>query len=282
MTEKEIVLQGLTGQVIALELGAADGIPIIALHGWLDNAASFIPLCRHLNIFRWICIDMPGHGKSAHRPAGCIYHFTDYVADLAVLVRQLGLSECNLVGHSLGAGVVTMFAAAFPDNVNRLMLIDGIGPIARDDDDSLTQLRKSMVSLEHMAGNASRYATWEELKSARMRSGVIAEDSAEQLLRRGAHWVDKQFVVHSDNRLKQISPIYMSQHKILTILAGIEAPTLLVMAKNGLIIANSTTAKRIAAIRNITTATVEGAHHVHMDNPQSVAQEIANFMATAR
>ncbi|WP_423908499.1 alpha/beta fold hydrolase [Candidatus Spongiihabitans sp.] len=291
MTEKEIALSGLTGQVIALDLGAADGVPMVALHGWRDNAASFIPLAQRLEKFRWICIDMPGHGKSAHRPAGCIYHFTDYVADIHAIVRGLAQEfdqefnpgECNLVGHSLGAGVAAMFAAAFPDKVNRLVLIDGIGPIAGDDDDGLTQFRKSMKFLDQAppdnVGNSYGYATWEELKSARMRTGAIDQSSVECLLRRGANWVGDRFVVHSDKRLKQHSPIYLSQKKVLALLSGIEAPTLLVMANKGQIIAKKSTAKRIAAIKNITTATVEGYHHVHMDNPELVALEIENFVA---
>ncbi len=291
MTEKEIVLPGLTGEVIALDLGAEDGVPLVALHGWLDNAASFIPLAQCLEKFRWICIDMPGHGKSAHRPIGCIYHFTDYVADLHAIVREFAQEfaqefdsrKCNLIGHSLGAGVAAMFAAAFPDKVNRLVLIDGIGPIAGDDDDSLIQFRKSMEFLDQVppdnVGNSHGYATWEELKSARLCAGTIERRSVEFLLRRGANWVGDRFVVRSDKRLKQCSPIYLSQEKVLALLRGIEAPTLLVMAKKGIIIEKKSTAKRIAAIKNITTATVEGYHHVHMDNPELVAPEIENFMA---
>lgn len=280
MTEKESVLPGLTGQIIALELGDPDGIPIIALHGWLDNAASFIPLCEHLEKFRWLCLDLPGHGKSAHRPAGGVYHLTDYVADLHAVVQELDLQKCNLVGHSLGAGVVAMFAAAFPGKVNRLVLLDGLGPIAGEDVDSLIQLRESMAFFEQISpDNSLGYTTWEALKNARLRSGIIAPHSVELLLRRGAKWVDDRFVVLSDARLKQPSSLYMSQEKILAILGGIEASTLLVMAKNGLLIKSMSTAKRIAAIQNLTTVTVEGAHHVHMDNPELVAQEIERFMA---
>ena len=282
MTEKEIIGTGLTGEIVALELGAADGIPILALHGWLDNAASFKPLAQCLEKYRWISIDMPGHGKSAHRPPGSIYHFTDYVADLRSVIQSLGIGEHHLVGHSLGAGVAAMYAAAFPENVNLLVLLDGIGPIARDDDDSLDQFVKSMAFLdEPPISNSQGYTSWESLIDARMRAGKINSGSAEHLLRRGANWDNDRLVVQSDKRLKQHSPIYMNQDKVVAILAGIEAPTLLVLAADGLVINRKTTTRRIQAVRNLTTVSVDGFHHVHMDSPQLVAAEIDRFMAGA-
>jgi len=55
--------------------------PLLALHGWLDNAASFerlAPLlCEHFHI---VAIDLAGHGRSQHRPAGLWYHYIDYPA----------------------------------------------------------------------------------------------------------------------------------------------------------------------------------------------------------
>jgi pimeloyl-ACP methyl ester carboxylesterase len=280
MTEKEIIATGLTGEIAALEIGATDGIPILTLHGWLDNAASFKPLAQCLEKYRWISIDMPGHGKSAHRPPGCIYHFTDYVADLRCVIKSLGIGQHHLVGHSLGAGVAAMYAAAFPEYVNLLVLLDGIGPIARDDDDSLDQFVKSMAFLDEPSlSNAQGYHSWENLIEARMRAGRINSESAEQLLRRGADWDDDRLVVQSDKRLKQHSPIYMNQDKVVAILSGIEAPTLLVLAADGLVINRKTTARRIQAIPNLTTVSVDGFHHVHMDSPELVAAEIDRFMA---
>jgi pimeloyl-ACP methyl ester carboxylesterase len=282
MTEKELIGTGLTGEIVALELGAAEGIPILALHGWLDNAASFKPLAKCLEKYRWISIDLPGHGKSAHRPPGCIYHFTDYVADLRSVIQSFGIEQHHLVGHSLGAGVAAMYAAAFPENVNLLVLLDGIGPISRDDDDSLDQFVKSMAFLdEPPVSNSQGYASWESLIKARTRAGTINPGSAEQLLRRGADWDNDRLVVQSDKRLKQHSPIYMNQDKVVAILSGIEAPTLLVLAADGLVISRKTTAGRIRAIRNLTTVSVDGFHHVHMDSPELVAAEIDRFMAGA-
>ena len=50
--------------------GPEDGRPVIALHGWLDNANSFARLAPRLEGLRVIALDMAGHGHSGHRPPG--------------------------------------------------------------------------------------------------------------------------------------------------------------------------------------------------------------------
>ena len=54
----------------ALAFGDKKNPPILALHGWLDNAASFARLAPLLKEYYVISIDFPGHGKSDHYPFG--------------------------------------------------------------------------------------------------------------------------------------------------------------------------------------------------------------------
>ena len=56
------------GALRVLTWGEEDAPPVLALHGWLDNAASFIPLAAHLDGIRLVAIDAPGHGRSGHYP----------------------------------------------------------------------------------------------------------------------------------------------------------------------------------------------------------------------
>ena len=87
-----------------------DGLPCIALHGWLDNAGSFDRLAPLLPNSKIIAVDLPGHGLSDHRPQGTSAHFLDYVKDVAVLSDVLGLERFDLIGHSMGGGIATLVA----------------------------------------------------------------------------------------------------------------------------------------------------------------------------
>jgi len=111
--------------------------PVLMIHGWLDNALSFARLAPLLAKDRDVyAIDLAGHGQSGHRPPGQGYALTDYIADLAELVETYfspdsGYAQPNLVGHSLGGIIALFYVAAFPKRVERLVMIDSLGPLTR-------------------------------------------------------------------------------------------------------------------------------------------------------
>ena len=108
--------------------GPADGLPVIALHGWLDNAASFSHLAPLLPGLRIVALDQAGHGHSSHRAPGCGYQLWDYALDVLQVADQLGWQQFALLGHSLGAIVSLLLAGAVPERISRLALIDGLIP----------------------------------------------------------------------------------------------------------------------------------------------------------
>ena len=72
-----------------------------------------------------IAYDLKGRGNSG-KPAGG-YNLIQHTSDLENLLAVLSINKAVLLGHSLGAAIVTFFAAHFPDKVERLILIDGGG-----------------------------------------------------------------------------------------------------------------------------------------------------------
>lgn len=71
----------------ALVTGEETGEVTLCLHGWLDNAASFLPLLKHLSQPYVVAIDWPGHGKSSHKSLDNQYHFVDYIETLYQLCQ---------------------------------------------------------------------------------------------------------------------------------------------------------------------------------------------------
>jgi len=91
--------------IAGLAMGDPSKPMILALHGWLDNAASFIPLAPYLTDYYVLALDLPGHGLSSHRPNGSHYHLMDFVYDLHELIEQQQWQDILLVGIRWGASL---------------------------------------------------------------------------------------------------------------------------------------------------------------------------------
>ena len=115
----------------------------MALHGWLDNAATFDLLAPLLDCFHIVAVDFAGHGWSEHRAAGTRYHILDHVDDVLSIVNQLGWQQFTMIGHSMGAGVASLFSSALPERVQKLVMIEGLGPYTGKPEDAAKHLRPS-------------------------------------------------------------------------------------------------------------------------------------------
>jgi pimeloyl-ACP methyl ester carboxylesterase len=128
--EQRLVANGLDSHVYEWAPDAWSGTALL-LHGYMDAGGSWDPVATKLAKagLRVLAPDLRGYGDSARAPAGSYYHFQDYVADVADLVEQLvGRTPLLLVGHSMGGTIATLYAGAFPANVTRLALLEGLGP----------------------------------------------------------------------------------------------------------------------------------------------------------
>ena len=109
---------------------------MLLLHGFLDTgrgwaftAQGLLSSCRFL-----IALDWRGHGDSEWVGRGGYYHFFDYVRDLEDCVEWLGGGEgLTVVGHSMGAMALTLWAGATSKRVDRIILVEGLGPVAHLD-----------------------------------------------------------------------------------------------------------------------------------------------------
>ena len=269
------------GDLAALCLGDKDGEPVLALHGWLDNAATFLPLSAHLPGYRIVAPDFPGHGHSGHRPPGAGYLFVDYVADVAHAVSGLGWDRFHLVGHSLGANVALAYSAVFPRQVRSLVLIDGVGPTSGESGESVHRLRRSIeTELDPAPARRGGYPDWQALIGARVRAGPVSRDGAGLLVRRNAREADGEIRVHTDRRLRHPSSMYLTEATVMEFVRGVEAPTLVILAAEGTIIGRDVTHRRIAALRNAEQAVLPGNHHLHLDAPAVVAGAMLPFLAS--
>ncbi|NII12153.1 alpha/beta hydrolase [Oleiagrimonas sp. C23AA] len=274
MRERRIALEGTT--LSACQWGADDAPPVIALHGWLDNAASFAKLTPRLTeTHRVIALDLPGHGHSDHLPQGRLlhYHFTDYVDAVIAAADALPLEHFALLGHSLGAGVASLAAAALGERITGLALIEGLGPLADSGGRTLERFRQALTQRERSTRKRLRvFASISEAIAARAAASDLAADLAQPIIERAVRAVEGGYSWRSDPRLTVPTTLRLAESQVRDLLAGISAPTRLVLARPTTpYLPDRLMAERIACINDIQAQHLDGGHHLHLEHPQTVA-----------
>jgi pimeloyl-ACP methyl ester carboxylesterase len=117
-----MIARSADGAAIAYEVAGA-GAPLVLVHGWSCDRGHWAAQVAHFaDRFRVVTIDLAGHGASAH---GRDRHTIEgFGADVVAVLDAADLGPAVLVGHSMGADVVTETAATRPDLVTGLVWVD--------------------------------------------------------------------------------------------------------------------------------------------------------------
>ena len=307
--ELRIPLRHLT--LAAMAWGKPSDPPILALHGWLDNAGTFDRLAPLLKGHYLIALDLAGHGRSDHRPPATWYPYADFLDEIAAVIDWFGWSNVDLLGHSLGATLTSTFAAICPQRVRRLLLVEGLGPLTQVAEKTLDQLRRAHSARASFTGEGLRvFANIDQAIDARCRSGNLSKEAARYIVERGVkpivdrHEKDDSpagdsgtqalsdahsgfepaqvlsgFSWASDPQLTVPSPSRLTEDQLAAVLPAIEAPTLLVLAEPYAPYLQPVMMQaRIALLRDIEVVRLPGTHHLHLEDPQSVASVMRAFL----
>ena len=126
-TEKKVNVDGVT---IHYKIGG-QGPVVVLLHGYAQTSHMWRPLMPVLATSHTVIApDLRGAGGSARPPAG--YEKKTLAKDIRGLVRQLGHQQVTVVGHDIGLMVAYAYAAQYPGEVGKVVLMDaflpGVGP----------------------------------------------------------------------------------------------------------------------------------------------------------
>jgi pimeloyl-ACP methyl ester carboxylesterase len=277
---EELEIQTSTLRLSAKCWGNPEGMPVLAFHGWLDNAATFDHLAPYLKEFRLVSLDLPGHGFSEHRSSGSSYYFSDIIVDVLEVLHVLGWQRFSLLGHSMGAGVASYIAGTIPEKISSVILIEGLGSLAQKAEKMPEILRESAEQWQKLADKKlPLYPDVETAVKVRHHVGGIEMSSVRTLVARGLQPVEGGFTWRSDPRLKIKSRHYLTEEQACAFLKQITAPVLLIEGENAkqdqwkeLLL------KRIPYIKNLQHRKISGDHHLHLDNPEEVAAVISEFL----
>ncbi|NZA25863.1 alpha/beta hydrolase [Luteimonas sp. SJ-92] len=281
MREFALDISGL--RIAGLRNGNTGAPRVLALHGWLDNAASFLPLAPHLAQLDLVAPDLPGHGRSAHLPPGADYSFAGALHSVLDIADALGWERFALLGHSMGAGIASLVAAGAPRRVERLLAIEALGALPEDPARTAARLRDAVAAARALRGKRLRlFPDPEPAVRARMQANGLCEPVARLLVERGLEAVDGGWRWSSDPRLTLPTMVRMTDAQVDDLVAGIACPTRVVYADPPQpYLPEPERSRRVRLLPQGELVVLPGTHHLHMEDPAAVAAAIGDFLGAA-
>ena len=262
---------------------------IFMFHGWMDMSASFQFMVDALQR-EWhvIAPDWRGFGLSGRSPANS-YWFPDYLADLEAIIDHHAPGEAiNLLGHSMGGNVVTLYAGLRPERIARLINLEGLGlPTAKPEQapGRFVQWLDEIKNPPLLRG----YDTLEEVATRLQKNNARLSDERAAFL--AQHWAQQDgsglWQILGDPAHKQVSPILYRVDEMMACWSRITAPVLWIEATDSDIgrffgpasLKREEIDRRIACIPRTRVEMIDQAGHMlHHDQPERLAQLIETFL----
>ncbi|XP_019111883.2 serine hydrolase-like protein [Larimichthys crocea] len=282
------------GQIRGKIWGPDQGRPVLCVHGWADNCGTFNTLIPLLpKEFRYVALDLAGHGLSSHRPPGVFYSFPAYVADVRRVVDALQWDKFSIIGHSMGGNIAGLFSALYPEMVDAVVLLDSYGFLPTELKEVTKVMRQGIEEMlqfeKRTEEKKTRVYTYENAVERLLAANkTLSEQSVRILLERGLVQVEGGVVFSRDFRINLKNIVRISLEQSLEMQSRIQASVQVILAEDGFekIFAEPDQKKFTSALlqayrdRNHSVITVPGDHHVHLNNPGVVAPLVSDFLQT--
>ncbi|XP_075546298.1 serine hydrolase-like protein [Dermacentor variabilis] len=288
LKSKDLLIPVGYGYLHAKDSGPSDGLPVLAIHDWLDNCASFDTLVPLLDpAFRVISLDLVGHGASSNLPRGYQYSHQQFVEDIDCVLDYLGWSYCAILAHGVGATMALYYAGLRPD------VCTGVVSLSMSDTVNTHPGHMLPTLVQHIdaSGNLEYQKAGEETIETVVRDlvdvtgGSLDEESARVLL--GAEEEAGQTlqlaVLSRCLKVYTLSEMKKDPLTIQNTMTLYQGPLLMVCAKDwcdddedGML--------RICedffrtSCDPFVKLDVDGTHHVHLNNPALVASHVSDFL----
>ena len=278
--ERSFENNGIT--LAAKEWGRSGYPPVIALHGWLDNANSFDRMLPFMDNLHVIALDKAGHGRSGFRSPDSGYDIWQDIGDVIAVADQMGFDTFSLLGHSRGAAISGLVAGCYPERVTALMLIDGYLPMPNAAENTAPQLARAIrESRRFGASSATIFSSYERAVQARINGFVpLQPEAAATLAERGVVEQDGTFFWANDQRLKAASMMKFTPEQLKGIFTSIRCRVKLIRAEKSALSAKHIDPDMLSWVPQMEVIFITGSHHLHLEQPaEQVAAEAQKFLA---
>ncbi len=247
--------------------------PLLLVHGGRDHCRNWDWVAEALRKdYHIIAPDLRGHGDSQWMVGGT-YDPMDFVYDIAQLIHQKNLAPLRIIAHSFGGNLCLRYAGLYPENVSKLIAIEGLGPspkmlAERSKTPRDERLRKWVEEIRGLSSRlARRYASIEEaFKRMQGENPHLSPERARHLTVHGVSQnEDGTYSWKFDNYVRAFSPNGFSPKEAEQLWARITCPALLVRGTESWA-SDPEKDGRAAHFQNAKVVNVEGAGHwVHHD-----------------
>jgi pimeloyl-ACP methyl ester carboxylesterase len=261
--------------------------PLVLVHGGRDHCRNWDWVAQELRgDWHIIAPDLRGHGDSQWSQDGT-YMMAGYVYDLAQLIHQLRLAPVTIIAHSLGGNIALRYAGLYPENVARLVAIEGLGPsppmLARRAATPFAERMRTWIEEQRsLSGRLPRrYATIEDaFRRMQEENRHLTPEQARHLTQHGVNQnEDGTYSWKFDNYVRSWPPYDMTTAETEALWARIICPTLLVYGRESRA-SNPLSDGRVMHFRHVEVASIEGAGHwVHHDRLGEFITLVRAFLA---
>ncbi|MFC4310660.1 alpha/beta fold hydrolase [Steroidobacter flavus] len=261
-----------------------DPDPLVLLHGWGDTGETYQFLVDCFAADRTcVAIDMRGFGRTQRPVDG--YWFPDYLADLDALLDQLAPdAPVDLIGHSMGGNIATLYAGVRPQRIRRLVSLEGFG-MPRTTPDQAPARYAQWLDEVKQGTEFAVYESYDQLvRVLGRRNPRTPRDRVEFIARSwGQPRDDGKIELRADPKHKRVNPVLYSREQAEACWQAIEAPVLFVLGDQSDLVKRMgdelAEAKLRSIYRNLSFATVSDAGHMmHHERPDEVAALIEDFL----
>ena len=258
-----------------------DGPVVFLLHGFLEHAHGWDFVAPHLAAagFRPVALDWRGHGDSEWVGAGGYYHFADYAADLAGIVRALGGSAA-LVGHSMGANAALQYAGTEPERVTHLICVDALGPPDMGDETAPRRFADWIVQLERLEERPARGLTL-DAAAARLaeRFPRFPAPAARHMAWHGTRPAGPVRTWKFDPLHQTLSPYPYTTRRARAFWDRVRCPVLYIDgAETPFRLSDADLHERLTALRAVRHTLDDVGHHPHLECPERLAGVLIEFL----
>ena len=269
-----------------VDWGNPEAPPLLLVHGGQDHCRNWDWVAAQLRKdWHVIAPDLRGHGNSEWSADGS-YPMTNYVYDLAQLIHQQELAPVTIVAHSMGGNIALRYTGIHPENVRKLVAIEGLGPspkmLAERGQLAIHErLAKWIQDTRALAGRLPRRYHSIEDAFARMQAENthLSPEQARHLTHHGVNQnEDGTYSWKFDNYVRVWQAYDIQQSELHQLWGRVTCPTLLVYGKESWA-SNPEQDGRIQHFNTAKVVTFEKAGHwVHHDRLDDFLALMRDFL----